>query len=119
MSGTKQLAGGVHLEDVLVEVLLQALVGEVDAQLLERVGGKALEAVDVQDADYTLVLSIPTYNKCTSSSSQTLGSLSACKAPPAEQQHAGKMLVNAGRGLDEIGQRQCTVGGDLAVDGGH
>jgi hypothetical protein len=39
------------LEDVLVELLLQALVGQVDAQLLEAVLLEGLEAVDVQDAD--------------------------------------------------------------------
>ena len=33
-----------HLEHVGVELLLQALVGEVDAQLLERVVLKALKA---------------------------------------------------------------------------
>jgi hypothetical protein len=39
------------LEDVLVEVLLEALVGEIDAQLLEAVDGEWLKAVDVQDPD--------------------------------------------------------------------
>eukprot|EP00964_Phaeocystis_antarctica_P041764 scaffold23909_cov40-Phaeocystis_antarctica.AAC.1 len=38
-------------EHVGVELLLQPLVGEVDAQLLEGVGGEALEAVDVEDAN--------------------------------------------------------------------
>ena len=40
------------LEDVLVELLLQALVGQVDAQLLEGVLLEALKAVDVQNADH-------------------------------------------------------------------
>ena len=39
------------LEDVLVELLLQALIGQVDAQLLKAVELEALKAVDVQDAD--------------------------------------------------------------------
>ena len=34
-----------------VEGRLQLLVGEVDQQLLERVGGERLEAKDVEDAD--------------------------------------------------------------------
>mmetsp|Transcript_17422 Transcript_17422/g.38376 ORF Transcript_17422/g.38376 Transcript_17422/m.38376 type:complete len:1202 (-) Transcript_17422:85-3690(-) len=38
-------------EDVLDEVLLEPLVGEVDAQLLEGIQREALEAVDVEDAD--------------------------------------------------------------------
>ncbi len=42
------------LEDVLVEVLLQLLVGEVDAELLEVVERKALEAVDVKQTDTAL-----------------------------------------------------------------
>ena len=44
------------LEDVLVEVLLQALIGEVDAQLLEAVDLERLEAVDVEDPDGALRL---------------------------------------------------------------
>lgn len=40
-----------HLEHVRVELLLQALVGQVDAELLKGVVLKGLEAVDVQDAD--------------------------------------------------------------------
>ena len=35
----------------MVEVILQLLVGIVDAELLEAVGLKVLEAKDVQDAD--------------------------------------------------------------------
>ena len=42
--------GLLRLEDVPVELLLQPLVGVVDAQLLERVGDEALEAEDVEDA---------------------------------------------------------------------
>ena len=38
-------------ERVRVELLLQPLVGEVDAELLERVGLEDLEAEDVEDAD--------------------------------------------------------------------
>ena len=41
----------LQLEDVLHEELLEVLVGEVDAELLEGVGGEVLEAEDVQDAD--------------------------------------------------------------------
>ena len=37
-------------------MLLQLLVGVVDAELLERVGLESLEAVDVQDADEFPVL---------------------------------------------------------------
>jgi hypothetical protein len=41
----------LQLEDVLVELQLQTLVGVVDAELLERVGLQDLEPEDVQDAD--------------------------------------------------------------------
>ncbi len=41
----------LQLEDVLVEVMLQRLVGEVDAELLEAVVLVVLEAEDVQHAD--------------------------------------------------------------------
>lgn len=47
-------AGGPHLlpgEYVLVEVELDLLVGDVDAQLLEGVLLEVLETEDVQDAD--------------------------------------------------------------------
>jgi hypothetical protein len=44
-------APGACLEDVRVELLLQALVGQVDAELLEGVGVEALEAVNVEDGD--------------------------------------------------------------------
>lgn len=43
------LSSKTYFEDVLVEMLLQALVGEVDAQLLEAVLLEALEPVDVQN----------------------------------------------------------------------
>lgn len=43
-----------HLEDMRVELLLQALVGQVDAELLKGVLVKGLEAIDVQDADAAL-----------------------------------------------------------------
>ena len=39
------------LEDVLVELLLQALIGQVDAQLLKAVLLEGLEAIDIQNAD--------------------------------------------------------------------
>ena len=39
------------LEDVLVELLLEALIGQIDAQLLEAVLLEALKAIDVQDAN--------------------------------------------------------------------
>ena len=42
------------LEDMLVELLLQALVGQVDAQLLKAVFLEALKAVDIQDANGAL-----------------------------------------------------------------
>ena len=38
-------------EDVMVEELVELLVGVVDAELLERVGLEVFEAEDVQDAD--------------------------------------------------------------------
>lgn len=41
----------LQLEDVLVEVVLEALVGEVDAELLETVVLVILEAKDIQDSD--------------------------------------------------------------------
>lgn len=41
----------LQLEDVLVEVVLEAFVGEVDAELLEAVILVILEAKDVQDPD--------------------------------------------------------------------
>ena len=44
-------AGALALEHVLVELLLQALVGQIDAQLLEAVLLEGLKAVDVQDAN--------------------------------------------------------------------
>ena len=83
-TGKVQLAIEPHLEDVLVEVLLQALVGQVDAQLLEGVGQKALEAVDVQDANHTLVLSIP-------SCAARHGSISAHDTLPSPELHTVKV----------------------------
>ena len=50
---------GPRLEDMLVEILLQALVGEVDAQLLEAVLLERLEPVDVQDPNRALSLCSP------------------------------------------------------------
>lgn len=41
----------LEFEDVLVEVMLQRLVGEVDAELLEAVVLVVLEAEDVQHPD--------------------------------------------------------------------
>eukprot|EP00966_Prymnesium_polylepis_P223705 5175982-Prymnesium_polylepis.1 len=43
--------GLLRLEDVTVELLLEPLVGIVDAQLLERVGRKVLKAKDVEDSN--------------------------------------------------------------------
>ena len=40
--------GLLHTEDVLVEELLQLLVGEVDQELLEAVAREALETEDVE-----------------------------------------------------------------------
>ena len=39
------------LEDVLIELLLQALIGQVDAQLLKAVLLEGLEAINVQNTD--------------------------------------------------------------------
>ncbi len=44
----------LSLEDVLVELLLQALIGQVDAQLLKAVLLEALKAVDIQYANGAL-----------------------------------------------------------------
>ena len=41
----------LHLEDVLIEMLLKLLVGEVDAELLKRIHGEALKTVDIEDSD--------------------------------------------------------------------
>lgn len=38
------------LEDMLVELLLKSLIGQVDAQLLKAVFFEALKSIDVQDA---------------------------------------------------------------------
>ena len=40
----------LELEDVLVELLLEGLVGVIDTKLFKRVDGKALEAKDIQHA---------------------------------------------------------------------
>ena len=45
----------LQLEDVLHEELLQVLVGEVDAELLEGVRAEVLEAEDVKHADAVAV----------------------------------------------------------------
>ena len=42
------------LEDMLIELLLKALIGQIDAQLLEAVLLEALKAIDVQDANCAL-----------------------------------------------------------------
>lgn len=42
------------LEDMLVELLLQPLIGQVDAELLKAVLLEALKAVDVQNANGSL-----------------------------------------------------------------
>ncbi len=44
----------LSLEDMLVELLLQALIGQVDAQLLKAILLEALKAVDIQYADGAL-----------------------------------------------------------------
>ena len=46
----------LQLEDVLVEEVLDALVGKVDAELLEAVLHEVLEAEQVEDGDDVLVL---------------------------------------------------------------
>ena len=46
----------LHLEDVLHEELLQVLVGEVDAKLLEAVCVEVLEAKDVKHSYCTFVI---------------------------------------------------------------
>lgn len=48
------MADLLSLEDMLVELLLQPLIGQVDTQLLKAVLLEALKAVDVQDANGTL-----------------------------------------------------------------
>ena len=57
------------LEHVLVELLLQALVGQIDAQLLEAVLLERLKAIDVQDADRPpaqyMCTSMSIYHPCT------------------------------------------------------
>lgn len=40
-----------HFEYVLVEVLLELLVGKIDAELLERIFGKHFKSKNVQDSD--------------------------------------------------------------------
>ena len=52
--GEQRMADLLSLEDMLVELLLQPLIGQVDTQLLKAVLLEALEAVDVQDANGTL-----------------------------------------------------------------
>jgi hypothetical protein len=42
------------LEDMLVELLLQSLVGQVDTQLLKAVLLERLKPVDIQDTDCPL-----------------------------------------------------------------
>ena len=57
LRGGQQKGSGLHLlplEDMLVELLLQALIGQVDAQLLKAVLLEALKPVDVQDANGAL-----------------------------------------------------------------
>ena len=45
---------------MLVEVVLDLLVGDVDADLLERVDREVLEAEDVEQTDHQTVLSVST-----------------------------------------------------------
>lgn len=52
-----EAVGGARLlpfEDMLVELLLQAFIGQVDAQLLKAVVFEGLEPVNVQNADRAL-----------------------------------------------------------------
>ena len=44
------------LEDMLIKLLLQSLIGKVDAQLLKAVLLEALKAIDIQDANRVLPL---------------------------------------------------------------
>jgi len=46
-------------EDVLVEVELDLLIGDVDAELLKRVPLKVFKAEDVQDADVQTLVFLP------------------------------------------------------------
>lgn len=45
-------------EDVLIELLLQALIGQINAQLLKAILFEALKTIDVQNS-YTSVASLP------------------------------------------------------------
>ena len=45
-------------KDVLVEVVLDLLIGDVDAQLLKGVDFKVLKAKDVQDADVGAIVAV-------------------------------------------------------------
>lgn len=47
-----------HDEDVMVEVVLQLLVGDVDAHLLEAVPLEVLKAEDIQQAEHNLVVRV-------------------------------------------------------------
>lgn len=47
----RSIGGNLALEDVLVEMVVELLVTIVDAQLLEAVGGEALETEDVEQGD--------------------------------------------------------------------
>ena len=47
----RELADLLELEDVLVEVMLQALIGKVDAELLETVVLVVFESKYVQNSD--------------------------------------------------------------------
>jgi hypothetical protein len=49
-----------HLENVLVEMLLQRLVGVIDAKLFETVDLERLEAENVEDADVRRRIPLPT-----------------------------------------------------------
>ena len=51
---TDQVLHLLPLEHVLVELLLQPLIGQVDTQLLKAVLLEALKTVDVQDANGAL-----------------------------------------------------------------
>ncbi len=67
------MASNVHLlpfEQMLVELLLQALIGQVDTQLLEAVLLEALKAIDVQDANGTIRALPRTCKVCNAASAE-------------------------------------------------
>ena len=55
---------------LLVELLLQPLIGVVDAQLLKAVLLKALKAIDIQDAEGQLALALALCQGCVDAADQ-------------------------------------------------